>query len=222
VKIVDNRGNIVFRPFMDSPERLRAPERFKGLRHPLFAWARLRPIFAQHTRLEHEALQRNARDCHSIVEIGVAEGASALAVREVMAADGTLYLIDPFHLSRFRWLNTQRRAARSAVSRCARAKVTWIEQFSFDAVRNWNKPIDFLFVDGDHTDEGVIRDWSEWHPFLKSGGRVAFHDARIFEHGWPQEGDGPVRVVNSLFRERWLPDWRIIEEVHSLVIVERT
>ena len=199
-----------------------APERLKRLRHPLFAWARLRPSFAQHTRLEHEALQRNARDCHCVVEIGVAEGASALAVREVMAVDGTLYLIDPFHLSRFRWLNTQRRAARTAVSRCARAKVTWIEQFSFDAVGSWNEPIDFLFVDGDHTEDGVTRDWSDWHRFLRSGGRVAFHDARIFENGWPTEDDGPVRVVNSLFRERQLPNWKIVEEVHSLVIVQRT
>ncbi len=222
MKLVDNQVKIVFRPFMDSPEPLRPPERLKRLRHPLFAWARLRPIFAQHTRLEHEALQRNARGCHSIVEIGVAEGASALGVREVMAVDGTLYLIDPFHLSRFRWLNSQRRAAETTVSRCARAKVTWIEQFSFDAAKSWNKPIDFLFVDGDHTEEGVLKDWYEWHRFLRSGGRVAFHDARIFKDGWPQEGDGPVKVVNSLFRERRVPDWRIIEEVHSLVIVERT
>ena len=129
MKLVDNQVKIVFRPFMDSPEPLRPPgEDSREARHPLFAWARLRPIFAQHTRLEHEALQRNARGCHSIVEIGVAEGASALGVREVMAVDGTLYLIDPFHLSRFsRWLNSQRRAAETTVSRCARAKVTSIE-----------------------------------------------------------------------------------------------
>ena len=219
---MDNQGKIVFRPFMDTPEVLGAPEKLKRLRHPLFAWTRLRPIFAQHTRLEHEALQRNARGCRCVVEIGVAEGASALALREVMAIDGTLYLIDPFHLSRFRWINAQKRAAKTAVSRCATAKVTWIDEFSFDAVRSWDRPIDFLFIDGDHTEEGVIRDWSEWHRFVRPGGRVAFHDARIFEKGWPKEGDGPVKVVNSLFRDQPLPNWRIIEEVHSLVIVERT
>jgi len=221
VKLVAKLGEIVFRPFMDSPEPLRGGQRLKRLRHPLFAWARLRPIFAQHTRLEHDALQRSARDCHCIVEIGVAEGASALALREVMAVDGTLYLIDPFHLSRFRWLNAQRRAARTTVSCCARSKVTWIEQFSFDAASGWDKPIDFLFVDGDHTEEGVLSDWREWHRFVQPGGRVAFHDARIFENGWPKKGDGPVKVVNSLFRDGRLPNWRIIEEVHSLVIVER-
>jgi predicted O-methyltransferase YrrM len=218
---MDKRSEIAFRPFMDTPEPVRVSERFKKLRHPLFAWARLRPIFAQHTSLEHEALQRSASGCRTVVEIGVAEGASALALREVIASDGTLYLIDPFHLSRFRWINAQRRAAHTAVGRCTAAKVDWIERFSFDAVRSWNRPIDFLFIDGDHSEKSVIRDWSEWHRFVRLGGRVAFHDARVFERGWPSEDDGPVKVVKSLFRDHQSPDWKIVAEVHSLVIVER-
>jgi hypothetical protein len=48
------------------------------LRHPFFGWLGLRPIFAQHTRIEHEALMRHARGAGIIVEIGVAEGASAV------------------------------------------------------------------------------------------------------------------------------------------------
>ena len=219
---MENRSEIIFRPFMDTPEPVRVPERLKKLSHPLFAWARLRPIFAQHTSLEHDALQRSASGCHCVVEIGVAEGASALALREVMASDGALYLIDPFHLSRFRWINAQRRAAKTAVARCPTAKVHWIEQFSFDAVKSWNRPIDFLFIDGDHEEKSVIRDWNEWSPFVRPGGRVAFHDARIFENGWPTKNDGPVQAVQSLFRDQTLPGWRIIDEVHSLVIVERT
>jgi hypothetical protein len=219
---MDNRSEIIFRPFMDTPEPVRVPEKLKKLSHPLFAWARLRPIFAQHTSLEHDALQRNASGCHCVVEIGVAEGASALALREVMGSDGTLYLIDPFHLSRFRWINAQRRAAKMAVSSSKLGKVIWIERFSFDAVKSWNRPIDFLFIDGDHEEKNVIRDWSEWSRFVRPGGRVAFHDARIFENGWPRKGDGPVNLVKSLFRDQQLPNWRIIDEVHSLVIVERT
>ena len=201
---MDNRSEIIFRPFMNTPEPVRIPEGLKKLSHPLFAWARLRPIFAQHTSLEHDALQRRASGCHCVVEIGVAEGASALALREVIASDGTLYLIDPFHLSRFRWVNAQRRAARAAVSRCPAAKVHWIEQFSFDAVKSWNTPIDFLFIDGDHAEKSVTRDWSEWSLFVRPGGRVAFHDARVFENGWPTKSDGPVRrlTVESLFRDQ--------------------
>jgi len=214
-------SDIVFRPFMETPEALAAPERLRRLRHPVFAWARVRPIIAQHTSVEHKALQRYAAGSHTVVEIGVAEGASALALRETMAADGTLYLIDPFHLSRMRWLNCQRRAARVAVSYCRTARVSWIERFSFDAVRGWDKPIDFLFIDGDHSEEGVMRDWREWSPFVKTGGRVAFHDARMFEGGWPKESDGPVRAVNALFGGS-ADGWKILGEAHSLIVVERT
>jgi predicted O-methyltransferase YrrM len=219
---MDNKTEIIFRPFMDTPEPTQLPERLKKLRHPLFAWARLRPIFAQHTSLEHGALQRYASGSRCIVEIGVAEGASALALREVISNDGTLYLIDPFHLSRFRLINAQKRAAKAAVSRCTLGRVNWIEQFSSEAVRTWDRSIDFLFIDGDHAEKSVIRDWREWHPFVRPGGRVAFHDARIFENGWPKKDDGPVTVVQSMFRDQQLTNWKIIDEVHSLVVVERT
>jgi hypothetical protein len=70
------------------------------LQHPVFAWAGLRAPIAQHTLAEHEALMRHARAASTIVEIGVAEGASAAGLREAMRGDGTLFLIDPFHLSR--------------------------------------------------------------------------------------------------------------------------
>ena len=36
--------------------------------------------------------------------------------------------------------------------------------------------IDFLFVDGDHSYEGVRRDFELYTPFVRSGGIVALHD----------------------------------------------
>ena len=70
--------------------------------HSVYAWLGLRPFVAQHTAAEHAALQRWATGRKTLAEIGVAEGVSALALREAMSPDGTLYLIDPFHLSRLR------------------------------------------------------------------------------------------------------------------------
>jgi hypothetical protein len=72
------------------------------------------------------------------------------------------------------------------------------------------------------TEKSVMRDWREWSRFVRPGGRVAFHDARMFEKGWPTKSDGRVEVVQSLFRNQRWPGWRIVDEVHSLVIVERT
>jgi len=36
--------------------------------------------------------------------------------------------------------------------------------------------LDFLFIDGDHTYEGVKRDFNMYSPLVKEGGIIAFHD----------------------------------------------
>jgi predicted O-methyltransferase YrrM len=181
----------------------------------------MRPVLAQHTFDEHATLEKWACGRSSIVEIGVAEGVSAIALRQGMAANGTLHLIDPFHLSRIPIFNFTRRTARRLVGSFPRGKVAWIESFSFDAVQKWSLPIDLLFIDGDHAEEGVRRDWNEWNQFVVPGGIVIFHDARIFKGGWTSPEYGPVKLVDDLFRQQRIPGWRIVEEVHSLVVVER-
>lgn len=37
-------------------------------------------------------------------------------------------------------------------------------------------PVDFLFIDGDHTYEGVKKDFEMYSPLVKEGGVIAFHD----------------------------------------------
>ncbi|HTS13021.1 MAG TPA: class I SAM-dependent methyltransferase [Candidatus Limnocylindrales bacterium] len=192
-----------------------------ALRHPVFGWLGLRPVLAQHTADEHDALRRWACDRARIVEIGVAEGVSALAMRQVMSETGSLYLIDPFHLSRLQTLNFTRRAAHRAVESCSRGKVVWIEEFSFNAALGWNKPIDLLLIDGDHSPRGVQQDWSDWNRFVEPGGVAIFHDARLFDGGWTSADYGPVRLIDALFRKGQASSWRIVEEVHSLVVVRR-
>ena len=43
-----------------------------------------------------------------------------------------------------------------------------------------DKKVGFLFIDGDHTYEGVKRDFKMYSSLVKEGGIVAFHD--IVEH----------------------------------------
>jgi cephalosporin hydroxylase len=38
------------------------------------------------------------------------------------------------------------------------------------------KPVDFLFIDGDHTEAGVESDYRAYAPLVRPGGLVAFHD----------------------------------------------
>jgi predicted O-methyltransferase YrrM len=191
------------------------------MKHPFFAWAGLRPLIAQHTAAEHHALEKYAQGRKSLVEIGVAEGASAVALRTTMSPEGTLYLVDPFHLSRVRTLNFLRRAARRVVSEKGGPKTAWIEAFSHEAVVAWNQPIDFLLIDGDHREEAVEQDWNDWHPHVMEDGIIAFHDARFFPGGWTSPEYGPVRFVDRAFRNNPSSSWEILEEVDSLVFVRK-
>ncbi len=192
----------------------------RAAKHPFFAWAGLRPPIAQHTLAEHQALEKWARGRNSVVEIGVAEGASAVALRTAMSAEGTLYLVDPFHLSRVRMLNFLRRAALRAVSASGGPVAVWVEAFSHDAARGWNRPIDFLLIDGDHREIAVEQDWKDWTPHVTENGVVVFHDARIFPNGWTSAEYSPVRFVDRMFHNS-SSDWIIIDEIDSLVVVGR-
>ena len=47
-------------------------------------------------------------------------------------------------------------------------------------VKSITQSLDILFIDGDHTYEGVKRDFFDYSPLVRLGGLVAFHD--IVEH----------------------------------------
>lgn len=192
------------------------------LRHSVCAYFGLRPALAQHTAEEHDAIRKWARGARCVVEIGVAEGVSGLALREGMAEDGTLYLIDPFHLSRVRALNFIKRVARRTVKGSEHGRVVWIEKFSQDAVREWKEAIDVILIDGDHAEIAVERDWKDWKLFVRPGGVAIFHDARLFNRGWTTADYGPVKFVDRVFRNGQENRWTIVEEIHSLFVVQRT
>jgi cephalosporin hydroxylase len=60
-------------------------------------------------------------------------------------------------------------------------------------------PIDFLFVDGDHTYPGVKADFKDYAPLVRAGGWIAFHD--VLDH--PQVPDCDVSVLWDEIRDRF-------------------
>jgi hypothetical protein len=79
--------------------------------------------------------------------------------------------------------------------------------------------VDLVFIDGDHSEIGVAKDWDTWHPFVVEGGTVLFHDARESQPGG-RGLPGPTAVVDRLFRgPRALPGWEIADEVDRAVAV---
>lgn len=64
--------------------------------------------------------------------------------------------------------------------------------------RSFQKRIDFLLIDGDHSYDGVIADVEAWFPKLSKHAIVLFHDI-----GWAQ---GVQRVVEEVVKPRALAE----------------
>jgi cephalosporin hydroxylase len=71
------------------------------------------------------------------------------------------------------------------------------------------RAIDFLFIDGDHTYEGVRADFDLWSPLVRPGGTVAFHDTVPTD--WAHE-PGVVQIVNELKPHLRSVEWFAPEE----------
>ena len=79
-----------------------------------------------------------------------------------------------------------------------------------------------MFIDGDHSEEGVRTDWEDWHGFVEPGGAVVFHDARLTQPGG-RGLPGPTAVVDSLFRgPHAVAGWSVAREADRTVAVVRS
>lgn len=138
----------------------------------------------QTTKAEQQALRELAAGRKHLVEIGVFHGVNARNFREVMHSEGTLLAVDPYFRTFFgiRGHGWARRIARCEAAKCQRGALRWIEKLGRDAVSTPEAqailPVDFIFIDGDHSYEGLKGDWEAWGPHVAAGGIVALHDSR--------------------------------------------
>ena len=65
-----------------------------------------------------------------------------------------------------------------------------------EVAATWTLPIDLLFMDGDHSREGVQAAFKAWMPFLKVGGLLALHSTTSTE----EHHDGILRPRQSSSR----------------------
>jgi predicted O-methyltransferase YrrM len=143
------------------------------------------------------------------VEIGSARGKSAcyvgMAIRD--NGSGKLYAIDPHCQTDWNDSNsvdTYDVFNKNIESVGLTKYVEAIRKVSEEAARDWKLPIDFLFIDGDHSYEGVRRDWELFSGFLSEFGVAIFHDT-IWDIDpdprWYTARMGVPRLVDELRQE---------------------
>ncbi|MGD0453208.1 MAG: class I SAM-dependent methyltransferase [Solirubrobacteraceae bacterium] len=209
-----------------TPTRMRDDVRLRALGVGLG----LIPPRTMHSAADARALLDAARNARRVVEIGVYEGASAVALCQALAPSAELHLIDPFgaHPEALpRGWGASEWATRRAVARALRRRgreaprVHWHVALSNEVASRWHGDVDLVFVDGDHSEAGCELDWVSWRAFVAVGGRVVFHDARAGEPGG-RGLPGPTAVVTRHFRGAGTRGWEIVAEADRTVVVART
>jgi predicted O-methyltransferase YrrM len=170
---------------------------------------------------ERLCIARHAMKKKQLVEIGVWHGVTTKLIRSVMAEDGTLFAVDPFPRGRF-YISFQQCIAHSEVEAVLRGYVKWIRFSGAEALQTAQTAglheVDFIFVDGDHSFNGLRQDWELWAPLIMGGGVVALHDS------CPTPTRDLEQTGSVIYtREHILPDsrFRLIEQVDSLTVLRR-
>jgi predicted O-methyltransferase YrrM len=173
------------REFLGALERRRRIRAFAGSSsEEALAFARTLGIGPTQSDEEILALleRLRAEPPRTVVEIGTDEGGTLFLWTRVAAADALLVALDIRPLGMLgpwsAWALVRRSFAR------ARQRVELLMPVDSHADATLarlrrvlgGRPVDFLFLDGDHSYEGVRDDFAMYSPLVRPGGLVAFHD----------------------------------------------
>lgn len=173
----------------------------------------------QTTAAERDCLARNASGRKRLAEIGVWHGVTTARLRQAMASDATLFAVDPYPRGRLGF-SMQFVIARKEVSQIANGSVRWIRKTGAEAAQelSGSKAFDFVFIDADHSYEGLQADWVGWSSLVANAGVIGLHDSRSTAQR-PIDDAGSVRFTRDVI----LKDRRfeVIDAVDSLTVLRR-
>lgn len=144
----------------------------------------------------HDFYQRRAEQLPSgarIVEVGVADGHSAIFLAERMAdlgKDFELYMVDSLAYGGTHQANTIiRNITRSGLA----DKITFMQMSSLDASCQWpDNWAHFVFLDSSHTYEQTKAEIRAWHRKVMHGAILSGHDYNV------NEGAQVYQAVNEV------------------------
>lgn len=118
-----------------------------------------------------------------IVEIGAYKGKSTCFIVEgIGSKDIQFYTIDTWRNDAMEEKNRDVYPEFLHNIKPYRNKVKPLRGYSFEVRKSWpaERKIDFLWIDADHSYEGVKKDIEDWLPLVKKNSFVCFHDWRDF------------------------------------------
>ena len=126
----------------------------------------------QTSKAERAALCRHIANSSSAIEIGTFMGVTAAEMAAALPPHGKLYCIDPYPSADCLLHVARREMRRKGVH----DRVSFLRCTSREALSRLPESIDFAFIDGDHSYDGLRNDWLIVRQLLRGGGIAAFHD----------------------------------------------
>lgn len=147
-----------------------------------------------------------------ILEVGSHLGASALFLGGgIKKVGGKLYCVDTWENQTMPdgQRDTYPEFARNtaALSDCIVPLRGWSTKIELKEVEG---PLELIFIDGDHSYEGVSEDFGHYQSLLSATGKIVFHDSVTFR--------GVSKFVGELLSSG---DWQLVSLDWSLLVVER-
>jgi predicted O-methyltransferase YrrM len=177
--------------------------------------------YTQTTEEERNCLSRLASGKKKLAEIGVYYGVTTCRLRGAMDPKGVLFAIDPYPRQRLGF-SSHRIIARREVSKILVGTVNWVRTTGSEAAKqlcqNDTRDFDFVFVDGDHTYEGLQADWEGWSTLIAEGGIIALHDSRSTPNQSIDDW-GSVRFTREIIECD--PQFQVVETVDTLTVLQR-
>jgi predicted O-methyltransferase YrrM len=133
----------------------------------------------------------------TVLEIGTSLGGTLLLLSHVAAPDALVISLDlkhtPEQLAAFPLLvrDTQRLKLLSADSHAPATLDRLMAVLG-------RRPVDFLFIDGDHSFEGVKADFDTYSPLVRPGGVIALHD--IIPDDMIRYGKPTLNISGEVYR----------------------
>jgi predicted O-methyltransferase YrrM len=172
----------------------------------------------QTSEAERACLARHAAGRRRLAEVGVWHGVTTCRLRRAMASDGLLFGIDPYPTGRLGF-SAQRAIARSEVARSPGGEVRWLRLTGVEAAlclaEAGEPPVDFVFIDGDHSYDGLRGDWGGR---VTPGGVVALHDSCSSAEREIEDA-GSVRYTREVIRRD--ARYEVAEVVDTLTVLRR-
>jgi len=183
-------------------------------------WANLVNATSQTIPAELDALECHAAGARQALEIGTYQGVSAARIAGALAPGGLLYCVDPWPATEEKrgnnpcWSICERHLRRSGVKN----RIRILRGYSREMANRVPAQLDFAFVDGDHSWEGIKADWTIVSEKMLPGGVVCLHDS------FTPAGQDWRHLDSCVYFEKVIQNdarFSVIEVVHSLAVLRK-